>query len=65
MAKRDELDVNSKPADWLMSDAHFRERVANGEVQTLASHGLSQSTLDQLKQLRGFEDEFKQRLIDL
>ena len=65
MAGRDDLDVNSTPADWLRSDARFSERVANGEVQTLASHGLSQSTLDQLKRLRGVEDEIKQRLIDL
>ena len=75
MAGRDDLDVNSTPADWLRSDARFSERVANGEVQTLASHGLSQSTMDQLKRLRavedeikrlrGIEDEINQRLIDL
>ena len=75
MAGRDDLDVNSTPADWLRSDARFSERVANGELQTLASHGLSQSTMDQLKRLRavedeikrlrGIEDEINQRLIDL
>ena len=60
MAGRDELDVNSTPADWLRSDARFSERVANGEVQTIASHGLPQSTLDKFKRLR---DEIKQSVI--
>ena len=40
MAVRDDLDVNSTPADWLRSDARFCERFANGEVQTIASYGL-------------------------
>ena len=57
MAGRDDLDVNSTPADWLRSDARFNQRVANREVQTLASHGLPQSTLDKFMRLRGVEDE--------
>ena len=65
MAGRDDLDVNSTPADWLRSDARFNQRVANGEVQTIASDGLPQSTLDKFMRLRGVEDEIKQRLIDL
>ena len=64
MAGRDDLDVNSTPADWLRSDARFNQRVANGEVQTIASDGLPQSTLDKFMRLRGVEDEIKQRLID-
>ena len=60
---RDDLNPNSTAADWARSDARFAKRVANGEVQTIASNGLRPSTLELIERAQG--SEIKQGLSDL